>query len=211
VPVDPPGGDIGEVERGGAWPADAAATLHDHAQRVQIVVEIMPVLERQSCAQHRFRESVAAAHANRLAVEEGALSATCGEEPAAGGVEDHTDGNGVVDPQRDRHAVIRDAVEEVGSAVERIDDPGVARRPAFAGLLGLVRMRRESRRQRVDDRPLGALVDFADEIVRRLALDGQARAIARAFLDDGAGRARRFHGAGKECRGIVAHRSRPGQ
>jgi len=62
----------------------------------------------------------------------------------------------------------------------------------------------EARRQRVDDHPLGSLVDLADEVVDRRALDVAARTIARPFLNDGAGRVRRVHGALEERRESVA-------
>src|SRR4029079_1074705 len=97
---------------------------------VQIVVEIVPVLERQPRADHRLGQAGAAAHANQTAVEEGAVTTGGREQAPAGGVEDHADDDGVVDSQGDRHAVIRDAVQEVRRPCERIDEPGAARRTA---------------------------------------------------------------------------------
>jgi hypothetical protein len=64
-------------------------------------------------------------------------------------------------------------VDEVGRAVERIDDPDVLAvlRAVFAArLLGEDAVAGVGGQQRLDDRSLGRAVDLGDEVVRALAV-----------------------------------------
>jgi hypothetical protein len=89
--------------------------------------------------------------------------------------------------QADRDCVRRQAVDEVGGAVERIDDPdivavlGAARRARFLGEDAVPGIGAE---QHVDDRGLGGVVDLGDEIVRRLSVDLQPVEVERGPVDD---------------------------
>jgi hypothetical protein len=70
--------------------------------------------------------------------------------------------------QRDRHRVDREAVQEVGGAVQRVDDPGelaVLGAMLAAGLLGQDAVAGVGLEQRLDDGLLGRLVDLGDEVV----------------------------------------------
>ena len=90
--------------------------------------------------------------------------------------------------QRDRYAILRKAVNEVGGAVERIDDPDVfivvvqvGGSTRFLGQdcvvgIGLV--------QHLDDRLFGGMVDFGDEIVVLFFSDLEAVEVERGAVDD---------------------------
>src|SRR5665213_3604463 len=170
-----------EVERRGAGPANAGTTLHDLAQRCEIVVEIVPVLERQARTQHGLGEVRAAGDMNAHAIQKRAAAARGGEEPAAGGIEHDADGDGVIDLQRDRHTIVRKPMQEIRRAVQRIDQPREGGTAGVARFLGLERMPGKARGQRPDDHAFGAAVDFADEVVDVFALDGEVRAVGGTF------------------------------
>src|SRR4029079_19723972 len=81
---------------------------------------------RQSAGNHRIGKRLARRHAQPAVVEEGALAALAGEQLVGYRVVDHRGDDGAVALEPDRDRELRNAVQEVGGAVERIDDPGVA-------------------------------------------------------------------------------------
>ena len=98
--------------------------------------------------------------------------------------------------QRDRYAVLRKPVEEVGRSIQRIDDPevlGVDVLVAACSFLGEDRMGWISRMQSLDDRAFGLAIHFADEILGTFRRDRQQIKIARAAIDDVAGAAGSLH------------------
>jgi hypothetical protein len=99
--------------------------------------------------------------------------------------------------KRDRHRVLRETVDEVGRAVERIDDPGVVGAgagPGGAGLLGQDRVLRIRGLQRVDDRRLGSVIDFGDEVAATLDGNADEIEVEAGAIDDRAGFAGRLDG-----------------
>ena len=78
-------------------------------------------------------------------------------------------------PERDGDRILRKAVDEVGGAVERINDPDVfgvtLRRFRDTGLFSNEAMIWVGLLLHLNDGLLGRLIDFADEIVRPLARD----------------------------------------
>src|SRR6476620_8040154 len=87
---------------------------------------------RQAAGDHAFIEPAAAGDAQSLVVEKRALAALGDVQLVIGGVVDHARDDRALTLQADRDRKLRDAVQEVGGAVERIDDPGVALVGAFA-------------------------------------------------------------------------------
>ena len=77
----------------------------------------MPIRQSRRCC--------AARDADAAVVEERAAAARGGEQVVAHRVVDHALRDHALVRQRDRHAILRKAVQEVGRAVERIDDPHV--------------------------------------------------------------------------------------
>ena len=86
----------------------------------------------QCARDDRVGEPLAACHPKPRVVQERSLAALGGEELVIGGIVDHSchDGALALEPDRDRE--VRDAVQEVQRAVERIDDPAVGRVAADA-------------------------------------------------------------------------------
>jgi hypothetical protein len=115
--------------------------------------------------------------------------------------------------QRDRHAVILEAVDEVRGAVERVDDPLVlglvVRLAGFFGEDGVIGV---GGLQRVDDRRFRCLVDLRDEIVVLFLADLNQVEIERRPVDDLRGAAggldgdveHGMHEPGSLCRGSAA-------
>jgi hypothetical protein len=73
---------------------------------------------RQAAGDHAFIEPVAAGDAQPLVVEERALAALGDVHLLIGGVVDHAGDDGVFALQTDRDCEVRDAVREVGGAVQ---------------------------------------------------------------------------------------------
>jgi hypothetical protein len=68
-------------------------------------------------------------------VEECAYSARRCKQVVVGRIEDNRLRDDLLMHQRNRHRILRETVQEVGGAIERIDDPLVFR---FAGLAALL-------------------------------------------------------------------------
>ena len=188
--------DVGEIERGGAGPAQPRGALDHRLHHLEIGVEIAAVAERKARADEAVAQMRAPRHADPVIVEERAAPARRREEVVAARIVDHRLRDLAPVREGDRHAVLRKAVQEVGRAVERIDDPDVlgrrvgALRRAFLGEDRVVRIRGE---QRLDDLALRLAVDLAHEVLRALRGHGQQVEVARAAVDDVAGAARRLH------------------
>jgi len=73
----------------------------------------------------------------------------------------------------DRHGKHREAVQEVGRAIQRIDDPQRLMLAAAAAFFGEKRMLRIESADAADDLLLGRVVDLGDEVVAPLGGDGQ--------------------------------------
>ena len=87
--------------------------------------ELAAPVMRQRAAHDRLGEPLARRDPQAPVVEEGALAVLGGEELVVGRIVDQRRDDRALALQRDRDREVRDAVQEVGGAVERIDDPGV--------------------------------------------------------------------------------------
>ena len=116
-------------------------------------------------------ERRALADANAPAVELRALAAARREDLLAQRVVDDAVLELALARDADRHRELREAVQVVRRAVERIDDPLVLVVAARAAFLGEDRVLGVVVADDLDDRGLGGLVDLRDELVA-------------AFLDD---------------------------
>ena len=95
--------------------------------------EIAAAVMRQAAGDHGFGEPLPAGDADALFVEEGALAALGDEEVVIGRVVDQAGDDDAVAFERDRNREVRDAVQKISGAVERIDDPALGLVAAFAG------------------------------------------------------------------------------
>ena len=84
----------------------------------------------------------------------------------------------------DRYREHREAVHEVGGAVQRVDDPDGVAAAAGAALLGEEGVVGVGRADVLDDRALGGAVDLGDEVVAALGGDVQAVEPDQAADDD---------------------------
>ena len=150
---------------------------------------------RQAAGDHAFVEPAAAGDAQPLVVEERALAALGDVELVIGGIVDHAGDDGALALQADRDRELRDAVQEVGGAVERIDDPGVALVGAFAAAAFLAdeAVARPRLGEVLVQHFLGALVGLGDEVRRPLQRHLQMLDLAEVALEAAAGAARGFH------------------
>ena len=192
--------DVGEIERGGAGPAQPRGVLDHRLHHLEVGVEIAAVAERKAGADEAVSQMIALRHAHPVVVEIGAAAARRGEEIVAHRIVDHRLRDQSLLREGDRHAVLRESVQEVGGAVERIDDPDVLGVGIVAfgrALFREDRMVRVGVEQRVDDRAFRRAVDLAHEVLRPLRRDGQPVEVAGAAADHVAGTARGFHRDGE--------------
>ena len=190
-PVEAARRDISEVERGGARAADAGRRQHHGLAACAMYSSIQRALARYGKPVPISAPSSVdlLADADALAVELRAVAARGGEQLLAHRVVD----DGVLEPAAmldgDRDGEHRKAVQEIGGAVERIDDPHELVAAAAAGLLAQEAMVGMHAPHRLDDVPLGHVVDFGDEIVPALGLHVEAGHAVEVADDDVAGAA----------------------
>ena len=147
---------------------------------------------RQPAGDHAFVELAPPGDAQALIVEEGALAALGDVEFVIGGIVDHAGDHRALALQPDRNRKLRNAVQEVGGAVERIDDPGVGLVVAFAGAAFLAdeAVTRPRLGEVGVEHLLGAPVGHGDEIGRPLQRHLQIFDLAEVALEAAAGAAR---------------------
>ena len=126
-----------------------------------------------AAADQGFGQALACRHAQAAVVHEGAAALFGGVKFVPCRVEDHAGDDLPVALQRDRDGEDRDAVQEVGRAVERIDDPAMLGVLAFdlAALLHQEAPVRAGARQFIEDDLLGPPVGIGDEVGRALHRD----------------------------------------
>ena len=149
---------------------------------------------RQAAGDHAFIELPAPGDAQPLVVEEGALAALGDVEVVIGRIVDQARDHHAFALQADRDREMRNAVQEIGGAVERIDDPGVALVGAFAraAFLADETVARPRLGEILVQHFLGALVRLGDEIRRALQRHLQMLDLAEIALEAAPGAARGF-------------------
>src|SRR5690606_33770949 len=135
--VEAAGRDIGKVERGGAEAAHAGHFPHDMAKLDEELAVVAPAEMRNAAADDGIGKVLARGDAQTAIVEEGPAAALGGEELVRRRIQHHRRDDLAVTLERDGDGEARNAVQEIGRAVERIDDP--AMRAVRAGdLLGFL-------------------------------------------------------------------------
>src|SRR5205814_7272187 len=173
IAVEPASGDPGKVEGCGAEPAQSRDLLLDRRKLVAELREPAAAVMRQPTGDHRVGEVPPCGDAQPPIVEERTLAALAGIKLVGRRIVDHArdDRAFALEPDRDRE--LRNPVEEIGRAVERIDDPGVgfvAALPA-AALLAQESVAGPRLRQFHVQDLLGPTVGRGDEIARPLQRD----------------------------------------
>jgi hypothetical protein len=148
-------------------------------------------------ASWRFRQLASARYADAPVVQEGAAPARGREQLVARRVVHAGLRHLALVLQGDGDRVLRKTVDEVGGAVERIDDPqvfggggGVAR----ARFLGKDAVSRVGMLQGVDDGRFCGPVDFGDEVAAALGGDAHQVEVEGGAIDDRARFARGLDG-----------------
>src|SRR5437667_929213 len=193
--IDATGRDIGQIERGRARAAHAGDLLRDRLQHLEVGVEVARVgaigeTGRDEGALERAR--LADPHA--VIVEVRARAAARGEQLPTHRVVDHRVLEAPPHLAGDRDGKHRKAVQKVGRAVERIDDPECIVLAGPAALLGEERVLRVVTADDADDFLLRGVVDLGDEVVAPLGGDGERLEAVQASDDDLARAARCPHG-----------------
>ena len=125
----------------------------------------------ESDRDHRFREIGPRADPKRFAIQERRLPFFAAPEFVAHRIVDHPDDDFSAQTQRDRNAKMRDAVEEIHRAIERIDDPlMIARLVADDSFFAIKRVLRKTFEQDFCDQILGQHIDLELDVVRGRAL-----------------------------------------
>src|SRR5712692_3482163 len=194
VGIEAPGRQPGKVERGGPEPAQAGDLLLHGGDLLAGEREIAAAEMRQPAGDDRVREPLARRHPQPPIVEEGALAALGGEQFLVRRIVDQAGHDGALALERDRDREVRDPVQEVGGAVERIDDPAVRLVGAFVGAAFLAEKAVAGARVRelLAHDFLGAPVGGGDEIGGALERDLQMLHLAEVALEHAAGLARGF-------------------
>src|SRR6266481_6107967 len=194
IAVEAAGGDESHVERGRAEPAQARYSRLNFAQLGARQFEVAASDMRQAARDHAFAKVAPAGDPQPLIVEEGALATLGDIEVVIGRIVDQAGDHGALALQADRNREVRDAVQEVRGAVERIDDPGVALVVAYAGpaFLADEAITRPRPGEVGVQHLLGAPVGHGDEIGGPFQRYLKVLDLAEVALETAAGAARGF-------------------
>src|SRR6184192_3996980 len=183
--IDATGRDIGQIERRRARAAHAGRLLRDGLQHAEVVIEVARVgAVGEAGRDEGALEGARLADAHAVIVEVRARAAAGGEQLPTHRVVDHRVLEPPADLGCDRDGKHRKAVQEVGRAVERIDDPECIVLAGPAALFGENCVLRVVTADDADDFPLGGVVDLGDEVVASLGGDGERLEAVQAPDDD---------------------------
>src|ERR1022692_5318654 len=147
---------------------------------------------RQSAGDHGVGEALAAGDADALLIHERTVAAFGDEHLVVRRIVDQAGDNRVFAFERDRDRELRNAVQEIGGAVERIDDPAMrlVGALALASFLAKKAITGPRLAQRGEQRLLGTAVGGRDEIGRAFERDLQLLQLAEIALERARGLAR---------------------
>src|SRR5262244_268397 len=192
IGVEAAGRHPGEIERGGPEPPQSGDPLLHRDVLAAREFHVAAARMRERAGDDRVGEPLARRHPQPLIVEEGPLAAFGGEQLVIGGVVDDAgdDGAFALEPDRDRK--VRNSVQKIQRAVERIDDPAVSLVAAFARATLLAQKTVAGTRmlELVAQDFLGAQVGGGDEIGRPLERGLQMLDLAEIALERAARLAR---------------------
>src|SRR6478752_589173 len=192
IGVHAPRRDPGEVERGGSEATQSGDLVLHRDVLVARELHVTTAGVREGAGDHRVPDPSAPRHPQPLIVQEGALAAFGGEHLIGRGIIDKSGNDRAVALECDRNCKVRDAMQKVHRAVDRIDDPAVglvAALPhsAFLADEGVAGARLF---ELLPHDLLGASVRRGDEIGRPLERDLQVLELAEITLERAARLAR---------------------
>ena len=191
--VQAAGGHPGQVQRRGAGPAQAGGGFRHRPEHAHVGVHVghLVVAERETGADQSAVQAGPVGDAQAAAVEGRATAPTGGEFFLAQRIVDHRVLHLAFDFQGDGYRVLRQAVDKVGGAVERIDHPQVIGAGAgarlLAAFLGENAVLGVGFADGVDDACFRGPVHLGDEVVGRLPVHGQGVVVLRRAADQVAG------------------------
>src|SRR5690606_17942462 len=198
------GGDVGQIEAGGAAAANAGGMADQAAEHAQVVVQRLGLVftEREAGAEQGAFQALACTDAQALAVQCGAAAAAGGEFFLAYRVQNHGMLDAALDAAGNADGEMRYAAQEVGGAVQWVDDPDDVSALAVAGLearfFGMDAVIRISLAELLDDDLFRSPIHFADVVVSFFLADGQD-------IQPFHGAINQFSGAARGAQGDVQH------
>ncbi len=200
-------GEMREVKRRGPRAAHARALRGQRIERGQVCRELRALACGKCGAHQGFGQVEARRHVDLVAVVERTLALCRGEQVVVHRVEHDCVGDFGAACERHRHGVVRKPMDEVGGAVDGIDDPLVAAALARAfdvpRFLAQDRVLRKRRAQRGDDCVFGFHVGSGHDVAVLLRERGEPLQVARRVDHDAAGGTRRAGGDGED--GVVGN------
>ena len=171
--------------------------MHHVAQDVHVGVEMLEPGVGKAGADQTIGEFLALAHAQAAVVQVSAASSCGGEEVILGRVVDHRLSKHAVMLQGDRHGILLVAVQKVGRAIERVDNPDIFRVALSTALFCKNRMGRIGVQQGCYDGLLRSTIHLADVIGVRFLGDSEVIEIIGGTVDQIAGAASGLHRDGE--------------
>ena len=198
--IEPSGGDVGEVERRGARPADAGRILNNlgkHGQVGRQVIVDLPT--REARADKCAFQLLLSADANSPAVQLRPVATGCREEFLPNRIVDDSVFHAAVDLHADRYGKHREAMQVIRRAIEGVNDPemvGLALRTGFLGQDGVIGVVLEDA---VDYCLLGRAIGVANVVVMPFLLDLELLEAGHFSNERRASATRRHYGHIKQC------------
>lgn len=125
--VDATGSHIGQIQRGGAGTTDVG-TLDEHAlEHLQVRLDVVLLLERETGGQDGTGQLFGLADTDAVAVQLGAAATGGSEQLVTDRIVDHGLFGLALDAQGDGDGKVRNAFDQVGRAIQWVNDPLVVR------------------------------------------------------------------------------------
>ena len=182
--LEAPVGNPSEVGSGRAEAAHAPRSAKAGLQGLEVLRHLRKLVVGEAGGHQAVAQGSTVAHVEDTAVANGALSPLGREHAPLAQFVDGSPHEVAVLHQGHRHGVGRKVVNEVGRAVQRVDDPvGPALNPGLAPFFAEHAAARQQRGQAFDEHLLGLLVDVAHQRVECLGLN-RVRLEFAAFAAD---------------------------
>lgn len=190
-PIKSPASHPGEIDRYRAVPPYTACCAHESFEGLHVPICVVVVAKWKARRKERAPQFDRSGRMRGLAIQGEALPQLRCEEFVMGDIVH--DSSDQVSPilQRDGNGVRRHAVDEIGRAVQRVDNPATAMRltrdVVGRGFLAEDRVFREGSQDVRSNDPLGLLVDEGDEVMDSLFSNCGVTDSARIATDERAG------------------------
>ena len=179
-----PRGDVGEIQRRRAGTTNTRRLQHEGSEGGQVGIQIGKIPEGETGAEQGSVQVFTLGDAQAAIIEVGAAAAAGGEELVMHRVIHDGVLQAIEMADANGDAELRHAVDEVGGAIEGVDDPLEVLIGNAATFFGEDAVIRVGAVDDLDDGGLGALVDIGDEIIVRLAGDVDFIDPIEAAVDD---------------------------